>query len=428
MPPALASKEPLPVDPYPTPREPKRAIVLSGGGARGAYEAGVLRYLFDDFPERTGLTPKFDIACGTSVGAIHACYLAATAEGVPGRGQRLVDIWRDLNVDEVFHFTASSLMSLPRKILSVRRLAGQLKAGQRPDRLFGLLDTGPLEKLVLEAIPWQNLRRNLRAGLIEAVCVAATQLATGRAVVFVEQFSNDLPSWITETNIRMQPIRLMPVHALASAAIPLLFPAVRVGSRYYADGGLRLNTPLAPAVRMGANRVLVIGLSHGVRPSVNEALAQQRAAGFGNPMFLFGKVLNALMLSPLDADLARLHFVNEIIDNGEEAYGPDFLDSLNMAARRRETRAIQRITDLTIRPSADLGLLAGNLVSGEQGDLELSPFHRIFMKAFGSDAKPQEADLLSSLLFDKNFTEPLAELGHADAMAREDELVAFFTD
>ena len=428
MPPARASKEPLPVDPYPTPREPKRAIVLSGGGARGAYEAGVLRYLFDDFPERTGLTPKFDIACGTSVGAIHACYLAATAEGVPGRGQRLVDIWRDLNVDEVFHFTASSLMSLPRKILSVRRLAGQLKAGQRPDRLFGLLDTGPLEKLVLEAIPWQNLRRNLRAGLIEAVCVAATQIATGRAVVFVEQLSNDLPSWITETNIRMQPIRLMPVHALASAAIPLLFPAVRVGSRYYADGGLRLNTPLAPAVRMGANRVLVIGLSHGVRPSVNEALAQQRTAGFGNPMFLFGKVLNALMLSPLDADLARLHFVNEIIDNGEEAYGPDFLDSLNMAARRRETRAIQRITDLTIRPSADLGLLAGNLVSGEQGDLELSPFHRIFMKAFGSDAKPQEADLLSYLLFDKNFTEPLAELGHADAMAREDELVAFFTD
>ncbi len=402
--------------------------MLSGGGARGAYEAGVLRYLFDDFPERTGLTPKFDIACGTSVGAIHACYLAATAEGVPGRGQRLVDIWRDLNVDEVFHFTASSLMSLPRKILSVRRLAGQLKAGQRPDRLFGLLDTGPLEKLVLEAIPWQNLRRNLRAGLIEAVCVAATQIATGRAVVFVEQLSNDLPSWITETNIRMQPIRLMPVHALASAAIPLLFPAVRVGSRYYADGGLRLNTPLAPAIRMGANRVLVIGLSHGVRPSVNEALAQQRTAGFGNPMFLFGKVLNALMLSPLDADLARLHFVNEIIDNGEEAYGPDFLDRLNTAGRRRETRAIQRITDLTIRPSADLGLLAGNLVSGEQGDLELSPFHRIFMKAFGSDAKPQEADLLSYLLFDKNFTEPLAELGHADAMAREDELVAFFTD
>jgi NTE family protein len=411
-----------------TPRTPKRAIVLSGGGARGAYEAGVLRFLLDDFPERTGLQPSFDIICGTSVGAIHACYLAGTAEGSPGRGERLVDIWRDLKVDEVFKFTASSIMSLPRKLLSARRLAGQLKAGQRPDRLFGLLDTGPLEHLVLDAIPWQNIRRNLREGLVESVCVTATQIATGRAVVFVEQAGDDLPSWDTETNIRMQPIRLMPVHALASAAIPLLFPAVRVGSRYYADGGLRLNTPLAPVVRMGANRILVIGVSHGVRPTANEALAQQRTAGFGNPMFLFGKVLNALMLSPLDADLARLHFINEIIDNGEEAFGPEFLDQLNTAASRRETRPIQKIFDLTIRPSSDLGLMAGALVSGEQGDLQLSTFHRLFMKAFSSDSNPQEADLLSYLLFDENFTKPLAELGHADALAREEELIAFFSD
>jgi len=411
-----------------TPHGPKRAIVLSGGGARGAYEAGVLRFLLDDFPERTGLEPNFDIVCGTSVGAIHACYLAGTAEGSPGRGQRLVDIWSDLKVDEVFKFTPRSMASLPRKLLSVRRLAGQLKAGQRPDRLFGLLDTEPLERLVLDAIPWQNIRRNLREGLVESVCVAATQIATGRAVVFVEQARNDLPHWTTETNIRMQPIRLMPVHALASAAIPLLFPAVRVGSRYYADGGLRLNTPLAPVVRMGANRILVIGLSHGVSPTVSEALAQQRTAGFGNPMFLFGKVLNALMLSPLDADLARMHFINEIIDNGEEAFGPDFLDQLNTAASRRETRAIQRISDLTIRPSTDLGLLAGALVSGQQGDLQLSAFHRLFMKAFSSDASSPEADLLSYLLFDENFTKPLADLGHADALAREEELVRFFSE
>jgi NTE family protein len=407
--------------------KPKRAVVLSGGGARGAYEAGVLRFLLDDFPARTGVEPKFDVICGTSVGAIHACYLAATAEGRPGRGQRLVDIWRKLQVDEVFRFSASSLVTIPRKLLSVRRLAGQLKAGQRPDRLFGLLDTEPLERLVLDAIPWQNIRRNLREGRIESVSVAATQIATGRAVVFVEQLE-EVPSWTTETNIRMQPIRLMPVHALASAAIPLLFPAVRVGARYYADGGLRLNTPLAPAVRMGANRVLVIGLSHGVRPTVTEALAQQRAAGFGNPMFLFGKVLNALMLSPLDADLARLHFINEIIENGEEAFGPDFLAKLNTAASRRRTRAIQRIHDLTIRPSADLGMLAGDLVSGNLGELQLSTFHRLFMKAFSSDADPQEADLLSYLLFDRAFTRPLTELGYADAMAREQELVAFFTD
>jgi NTE family protein len=412
----------------PIPGKPKRAIVLSGGGARGAYEAGALRFLLDDFPRRSGLDPQFDILCGTSVGAIHACYLAGTAEGVENRGSRLVDIWKELKVDEVFRFTPASLMSLPRKLLGVRRLAEQLKQGQRPDRLFGLLDTEPLERLVLDAIPWPNIRRNLRAGLVEAVCVATTQIATGRAVVFVEKLGEDLAPWSSQTNMRLQPIRLMPVHALASAAIPLLFPAVRLGSRYYADGGLRINTPLAPAVRMGANRVLVIGLSHGVRPTVSEALAQQRTAGFGNPMFLFGKVLNALMLSPLDADLARLHFINEIIENGERAYGDDFLDKLNAAADQRKTRPLQRIVDLTIRPSADLGLLAGELVGGKRGNLELSPFLRLFMKAFGSDTNTQEADLLSYLLFDENFTKPLAELGYADAKAREEELVAFFTD
>ena len=407
---------------------PKRAIVLSGGGARGAYEAGVLRFLFDDFPARTGLTPQFDIVCGTSVGAIHACYLAGTAEGVEGRGQKLVDIWRDLEVDEVFKFTPGSIIALPRKLLGARRLAERLRAGQRPDRLFGLLDTEPLERLVLDAIPWPNIRRNLRSGLVESVCVAATQIATGQAVVFIEQLGQGLPPWASQTNIRMQPIRLMPVHALASAAIPLLFPAVRVGSRYYADGGLRLNTPLAPAVRLGANRVLVIGLSHGVRPTVSEALAQQRTAGFGNPMFLFGKVLNALMLSPLDADLARLHLINEIIENGQEAYGPDFLDRINDVSARRDGRPLQRITDVTIRPSADVGLLAGDLVRGRKGKMELSSFLRLFMKAFGSDTNLQEADLLSYLLFDENFTGPLAELGHADAMAREEELIAFFQD
>jgi NTE family protein len=178
---------------------------------------------------------------------------------------------------------------------------------------------------------------------------------------------------------------------------------------------------------MGANRVLVIGLSHGVKPTVSEALAQQRTAGFGNPMFLFGKVLNALMLSPLDADLARLHFINEIIDNGEDAFGEDFLQQLNESASRRDGRPLQRIQDLTIRPSLDLGMMAGELIADET-KMKLSPFLKLFMRAFSSGANPAEADLLSYLLFDENFTAPLAEIGYADAKAREEELKRFFSD
>jgi NTE family protein len=416
----------MPADP--AGKQATRAIVLSGGGARGAYEAGVLRFLLEDFPRRTGIQPKMDIVCGTSVGAIHACFLAATADLGEERGQMIVKIWEDLRVEEVFRFKASDLISLPRKLLGARKMGEQLRAGRRPDRLYGLLDTAPLERLVLNSIPWRGIRRNLRAGNVQAVCVAATQIATGRAVVFVEKETRELPPWASHENIRMQAIRLLPVHALASAAIPLLFPAVRVGARYYADGGLRLNTPLAPAVRLGANKLLVIGLSPGPGSAATEALAQQRTEGFGNPMFLFGKVLNALLLSPIDADLARMQFINQIIENGTETFGSDFLPKLNELNVEKGGRPLQRIDSLVIRPSVDLGLIAGELLQGRRGSFEPSRGMRLFLRAFGRGADPKEADLLSYLLFDTNYARPLAELGYTDAAAMEEELVAFFSD
>ncbi len=406
--------------------KPKRAVVLAGGGARGAYEAGVLRFILDDLPKR-GIKPDFEIICGTSVGAIHACFLAATADETEGRGDRLVDIWERMKVHEIFNFTTADFFRLPRRMLGVKRVAQQLREGQRPDRLYGLLDTEPLERLVLQAIPWRGIRRNLRSGRIDTVCVAATQIATGRAVVFCDSDRPELPPWANVSNIRMQRIRLSPLHALASAAIPLLFPSVRVGARYYADGGLRLNTPLAPAVRLGADRILVIGLTHPAGQSVNEATAQERTAEFGNPMYLFGKVLNALMLSPIEADVARLHFVNDILDAGQNAFGEDFLDKLNVHLDPDGERNLKRIEDLVVRPSEDLGRLAAEVVRDDP-DLDFGPFLSLLRKASGGGDNAREADLLSYLLFDASYARRCVEVGYRDAQAREDELAAFFED
>ena len=225
----------------------------------------------------------------------------------------------------------------------------------------------------------------------------------------------------------MQRIRLSPLHALASAAIPLLFPSVRVGARYYADGGLRLNTPLAPAVRLGADRILVIGLTHDTGPTTSEALAQERTAEFGNPMYLFGKVLNALMLSPIDADVARLHFVNNIIDTGSKVFGPDFLEQLNSGLDPNGERPLKKIEDLVIRPSEDLGRLAAEVVRDDP-ELEMGAFLGMLRRTTGAGSTAKEADLLSYLLFDAAYARPLADLGYKDAEAKQDELAAFFSN
>jgi NTE family protein len=419
--------EPAGADSQP-PRRPRRALVFSGGGARGAYEAGVVRYLIEELPRRLGQPVRFDILAGTSVGAIHACFLAATAHMGAERGRRLVEIWSGMRIEEVLPLSARDLVVLPRRLLGLRRKVRAVRSGEAPERLYGVLDTGGLERIVLHAIPWRSIRPNVRAGLVESVCVAATQIATGRVVTFIESRLRELPSWTRDPTIVPRLTRLLPVHALASAAIPLLFPAVRVASSYYADGGLRLNTPLSPVLRLGADRVLVVALRQATSPSHDAALASQRIENYANPMFLFGKVLNALLLDHVDTDLARMRLMNEILDDGEAAFGPQFLERINAVAERERGQRFRRIRDLVIRPSADLGLLAGQTLSHMRSSASRSLLLRLAMRTLADDRASPESDLLSYLLFDGEFLAPLTELGYADARAKEEELCAFFSD
>ena len=402
--------------------------MLSGGGARGAYEAGVLRYLLEELPLRLGHPPRIDIVTGSSVGAIHACFLAATAHEDAARASRLVDFWTSMRIEEVLPLSRRDLLSLPRRILGVRRVVEAMRGGATPSRIYWLLNTGPLERLVLHAIPWRFIRQNVRDGRVDAVCVAATQIATGRVTIFMETREHAVPQWTRDPNILPRPTRLLPTHALASAAIPLLFPAVRVASTYYVDGGLRLNSPLAPALRLGADRVLVVALRPHPRQASEAALAEQRVQDYGSPLFLFGKLLNALLLDHVDTDLARMHVMNEILDDGRAAYGPAFLDTLNAQALKNGRHPFRPIRDLVIRPSADLAIMAGQILQGMGGERARSPLLRLAARNLTDGRRTPESDLLSYLLFDGEFLAPLAELGMRDARAREQELVEFFTD
>ncbi len=403
------------------------ALVLSGGGARGAYEAGVLSYLFQDLPARLGRPVRFNIVTGTSVGAVHACYVAASQQQ-PDAGRRLADIWRSLSLDQVFAVGAVDLVRVPWQLLGLGGVRAPLApSGAVPERLPGLFDTAWLESIVLDNIAWESLRRNLADGTVQALAIAATEIATGRSAVFVDQHGGTVPDWSRDRFVVARPTEIGPAHALASAAIPLIFPAIRIDRTYYCDGGLRLNTPLSPALRLGAQRVLVIGLRHPRTPEEEDRLARRREANYTQPTYLLGKTLNALLLDRVEYDVDRLRLFNAILESGVRTYGPEFLARINepiMAMRNTPYRIVRHCM---LRPSKDLGVMAAECLRHQSRSRGLRDWLSRNVVRYAGRGALGEADLLSYLFFDRCYANHLIELGRHDAAEAADELVAFFT-
>ena len=407
---------------------PRIALVMSGGGARGAYEAGVLSYLFQDLPPRLGRPVHFDIVTGTSVGAVHACYVAATQQE-PDAGERLAAIWRSLSLDKVFEVGATDLVRVPWRLLGLGGPAGLLPATARgvPERLAGLFDTGWLETIVLERIAWDKLRENIDEGRLQALAIAATEVATGRSAVFVDNRTGTVPRWARDPFVIARPAKIGPPHALASAAIPLLFPALRIGRTYYCDGGLRLNTPLSPALRLGADRVLVIGLRHQRTPEEEDRIANRREANYNSPTYLVGKALNALLLDRVEYDVDRLRLFNAILESGVRNYGPDFLRRINEPIVEMRNSPYRIVRDFFLRPSKDLGAVASDCLRHQGRSRGLRDWLSRNVVRYAGRGALGEADLLSYLFFDRCFAEHLIELGRHDAAEAAGDLVDFLS-
>jgi NTE family protein len=294
-------------------------------------------------------------------------------------------------------------------------------------RSISILDTDFFARIINDEIDFDNIQRNIDRNLLDAITVTATDVHDGRTTVFVQAERSKLPPWTRDPRRVARAGKMSAEKVLASAAIPMLFPSVNVEGRWYFDGGLRQNTPLSPALRMGATKVLTVGLM----TNPQKRFVHEVSDDFHTPTvtFLLGKLLNALLLDPLDYDLAMLERINGLLKYGAEAAGnDDFLDRLNDVIETYRGQPYRPVDSLLIRPTQDLGKLAGeyaaSLSNEEWGNPVLATLGRRIATADG----PREADFLSYVLFDGGYTGRLLDLGYEDARVKHRQLVRFFAE
>lgn len=403
----------MPTDPANSPL----ALVLSGGGARGAYEVGVLRYVLGELAPQLGPAALPRIFCGTSVGAINACAVAAASESIDFGVELLRERWLSLRLDDIFKLGWGDLAGLARWMFG----------SARPDGPRSLLDATPLAELVRQVIPWRSLHGAVGEGRVLGVTVSATDIESGHTVVFVEAQSQ-VALRSSDRALDWVPARLTPMHALASAAIPIVFPTVRVAGRLYSDGSVRQNTPLAPALRLGAGRVLVVGL----RAKAPEALPnlerqdEDVQQSYSSPIFLFGKLLDALLLDRVENDLANLRQVNAALQ-ALQRLSPLAIGHEPVAlAMEAAGGSLRPVRDLFIRPTVDLGKLASDVLQRPAVRGRLSGPAGYLLRRLGENATAGDpSDLLSYLLFDDEYAHDLIALGEHDARALSGDLERF---
>jgi len=367
-------------------------LVLAGGGARAAYQVGVVKAIAEMLPPDA--PNPFPILCGSSAGAINATTLAIYATRFQEGVRRLVYVWRNFNVDKVFRADAPGVLAN-----GLRWAAALMLGGLGRRNPHALLDRAPLRRLLRETMPCERIQQSIDAGALHALSVTASGYGSGQSVSFYQGVSS-LATWRRARRVGSA-ANITIDHLMASSAIPFVFAAEKINREYFGDGSMRQIAPISPALHLGAERVLVVGVRHEI-----PVPSRRENAEYPSLAQIAGHVLNSIFLDSLEADLERLERINKTI-------------SLIPTDLLREGGVTLRNVDvLVIAPSADLEKIAARHAH------HLPRTIRFLLRGLGAFNR-HGSNLVSYLLFEKPFCRELIDLGYKDAMHRKDEILRF---
>ncbi len=374
----------------------KTGLILSGGGARAAYQVGVLKAIHKILPK--GHYNPFDVISGTSAGAINGVALASYAENYRIGIRHLERIWMHFSCDQIYRTDFWGVSG------SLSRLVRSLVIGRRyKNDPVSLLDNLPLRNLLREVIKFDNIQSAIDNGALHAIAVNCSGLESGESVSFF-QGHYSINNWQRQRRVGLRS-RITLDHLMASSAIPMIFPAVKIHREFFADGAVRQLAPLSPVLHLGAEKIMVIGVSG----YAHERKERQASKSYPSPAKVMGHMLNAAFLDSMETDVERLRRINRTVSKIPEA------------VRKKEGMELKHIELLEINPSQSIDDIAG------QHAHEIPRALKLALGGSGN-ASHNGSGVLSYLLFSHGFCKALIDLGYNDAMQRSDEIKAFFAD
>ena len=374
--------------------QPRPGLILTGGGARAAYQVGVLRALSELLP--ADVRTPFPIICGTSAGAINAAVLAVDAGDFRRGVRRLMTVWKNFRAHHVYRADPwGAISNSARWILTV------LTGGAFSRRPVSLLDNSPLAALLGRHLDFAAIQRSIDAGELAAFSITCSGYTSGQSVTFF-QGAPGMQPWQRARRIGV-PMPITVEHLLASSALPFIFPPTHINREYFGDGSMRQIAPVSPALHLGADRLFVIGVGRQLQEKTDRV---NKIETYPSLAQIAGHALNSIFLDSLEVDLERLQRINRTI----ELIPPDLLQSRSYALHHVDFRVIS--------PSEELEPIA----LAHAGELPLTI--RALLYTVGA-LRRSGANLLTYLLFERSYCRALIRLGYQDTMARKDDLMSF---